>query len=135
MKRRALVGLLLATTFLGCSNYDFVTFDVGLPSGARVVASKSDTGFRQDARTYLIFDTDAAGAVWFAERYSGVDWSDFHRSRTKLNGAGPSGTWADRVEGIPWDLTLISNGRFFRRDDTNGFLSIDMDTYRVYVFR
>jgi hypothetical protein len=67
--------------------------------------------------------------------YAGIPVSRFLKSRTELRGASRFGTWIDTLKGMPlWNLKMITNGRFFTPSGTNGFVSIDMDTYRVYVF-
>ncbi|WP_436715876.1 hypothetical protein U8335_27110 [Roseiconus lacunae] len=132
-----IASLFCCTIVTGCGepNVDFVTFGAGLPAQATIVARKPAEAFAQDAHEYIIFDTDATGVETFASAYAGVSLAAFARDRTKLKGATRSGTWADTVSGIPWDLTTITDGRFYRRGDTNGFVAIDMDLYRVYVFR
>jgi hypothetical protein len=136
----ATLGLLVIATLGGCSGsdselIDYVTFGAGLPPNSRVVATKRDSGFAQDGRLYLIFDTDSAGIATFTKAYTGGTLDSMKRSRTELNGATSSGTWMDTVDNLPWDLAAISNGRFSRHASTNGFLSIDLSTNRVYVFR
>ena len=128
------------TAFCGCGLseaelFKEVTFGVGLPRNARIIATLPALPLAQDVHAYYIFDTDQAGIEEFALRYSGVQVTEFLTDRTKLHGANGIRTWADVVHGIPWDLRKIKNGRYFRRSDTNGFLSIDMETKRVYVFR
>lgn len=111
------------------------TRGAGLPSGAKIVATKADPELAQDAHCYLIFDTDAEGVEKFALEYAGIPLSRFLKSRTELHGADEFGTWKDVVSGMPlWELKKITNGRFFMHGGTHGFVSIDMDTYRVYVF-
>lgn len=120
----------------GCTNpVNRATRGAGLPSGAKIVATKADPELAQDAHCYLIFDTDADGVEKFALEYAGIPLSQFLTSRTELQGADESGTWIDTLKGMPlWNLKDITNGRFFSPSGTNGFVSIDMDTYRVYVF-
>ena len=120
----------------GCTDpVDRATRGAGLPSGSKIVATKADPELAQDAHCYLIFDTDADGVEKFALDYAGIPLSKFLTSRTKLQGASSSGTWIDTLPGMPlWNLKTIPNGRFFSPSGTNGFVSIDMDTYRVYVF-
>jgi hypothetical protein len=111
------------------------TRGAGLPSGAKIVATKADPELAQDAHCYLIFDTDADGVEKFVLEYAGIPLSHFLKSRTELQGADEFGTWIDTLKGMPlWNLKTITNGRFFSPSGTNGFVSIDMDTYRVYVF-
>ena len=109
------------------------TRGAGLPSGAKIVATKSDPELAQDAHCYLIFDTDADGVEKFALEYAGFPLSQFLTSRTELRSR--SETFKAVVSGMPlWKLKTITNGRFFSPSGTNGFVSINMETYRVYVF-
>ena len=135
--------LVFATALLtaGCSNspsteqIEFVTWGQGLPKDAKIVAWK-ESGFTQDPKEFLIFDTTSAGCAEFAQKYSdGATLDELLTSRTEIKGARSTGTYADRIPDIPWDLTTISNGRFFQREQTTGFLSIDIDKNRVYLFR
>jgi hypothetical protein len=115
---------------------DFVTFNVGLPADAKIVDTKQDSGWAQDAHWYLIFDASEEGIAEFAAAYStGVTIDKYLKTRFEIHGAGPRGTWMDSVAGMPWDLSTIKSGRYFRRKDTNGFVAIDMAKNRVYVFR
>lgn len=139
--RTILVGA-IAFIAAGCSNspsaevIEFVTWGQGLPKDATVVSWMQESGFKQDAKVFLIFDTTSAGCAEFAQKYSdGATLDELLTSRTEIKGARSTGTYADRIPEIPWDLTTISNGRFFQREQTTGFLSIDLDKNRVYVFR
>ena len=128
--------VLIFCIVVGCTDpVHRATRGAGLPSGAKIIATKADPELAQDAHCYLIFDTDADGVEKFALEYAGVPLSQFLTSRTKLQGASRFGTFVDTLTGMPlWNLKTITNGRFFSPSGTNGFVSIDMDTYRVYVF-
>ena len=128
--------VLIFCIVVGCTDpVHRATRGAGLPSGAKIIATKADRELAQDAHCYLIFDTDADGVEKFALDYAGIPLSQFLTSRTKLQGASTSGTFVDTLTGMPlWNLKMITNGRFFSPSGTNGFVSIDMDTYRVYVF-
>ena len=130
----------IVVTLAGCADHselvDFVTFEAGIPNGAEIVAVKKDSGLTQDGRSYLIFDSDAKGTAEFADAYSGgVPIDKYLRTRFQIKGASSRGTFADVVDGISWNLGTIRSGRYFRRNDTNGFVAIDVAENRVYVFR
>ncbi len=139
---RSMLVVTIAVLAAGCSNapssalIDDVTWGHGLPTDSKVIAWTKTGGSGPDPHSFLIFDTSAAGCAEFAEKYSaGATLDEFFTSRAEVRGARSTGTSFDRIPEIPWDLAKISNGRFFQRDHTNGFLSIDLDTHRVYVFR
>jgi hypothetical protein len=56
-------------------------------------------------------------------------------SRTHLSAPSPDAPFIDVIDGIPWDLAKIIHGTFHRNQGTNGFVSIDSDRWRVYVFQ
>jgi hypothetical protein len=61
-------SLILTFCFMaGCTDsVHRATRGAGLPSGAKIVATKADPELAQDAHCYLIFDTDADGVEKFA---------------------------------------------------------------------
>ena len=120
--------------FTKSKTIDHITFNIGLPANSTYIASQVDR-WGPDSKWWLIFDSDQSGIEEFALRYSGgTPLSDYLIKRTDIYGGGGNCN-AFNVNGIPWDLSKIKNGRYFRRNDTNGFVSIDMETKRVYVFR
>ncbi len=68
----------------------------------------------QDSRDHLIFDTDAKGAAWFAQEYSGgTPIANFLDSKSKLPGANGNMTWQDKVQGIPGISMLFKMDGFY----------------------
>ena len=126
---------MVLTTGCDSQRVDFITLGVGLPPNSKIVHVLQESGFQQDARSYLVFDTDRAGIEQFALAYSGgVPISQFQKDRDKI------GNYADVDPGVPWwELRPIQNGRYFKHKledlQSFGFLSIDLDKNRVYMFR
>ena len=113
----------------------YATNGIGRPWLSWVVARKKVGGFPDRAYRYLIFDTHQGGAVWFANRYAGKPLSKLKSSFDELDCESHITTEVVTVEGIPWDLSEIENGRFYCGEHPPGFLLIDTDTYRVYVYQ